>query len=133
MLQFISVCRHIGFHSEKVIGIPISFSFGCSCQAYPISIKIFENGFVLIVNRSMDFVKDDEIKMPYTKMSVTINIFLINQVNHRLVSAEDDARVQIVFLLRQIDRRNIRQKICEYLFGLIDERAHYDLQEIKHA
>ena len=81
----------------------VNLIFRCCSKSYKQCIKICKNIFILIINRSVCFITNDQIKMTTgKKLFPSFVIYRINTVYHGLICGENTSRHIIILFFNQI-------------------------------
>ena len=103
--KLIAISRNTVLQFKDFIGIFVNFIFWSSCQPNQRSIKIIKNIPVFIVNGTMCFITDHQIKMSAGKQ---FSLFVLNRiytVYHGLISRKNTMSCIVIFLFAQICNR----------------------------
>ena len=76
-------------------GILVYLVTRCCCQTYQQRVEVLEDGSILSKYRSVGFIYDDQVKMPYAELY----IIFIDVVNHRLVGGENESSLQVWLII----------------------------------
>ncbi len=120
--QLIAVGRHAIFQLKHIIGIFINLIFGCGCQAHEWRIEIIEDVPVFVVDRTMCFVADNQVKMSAGEQLAFVILDGVDAVHHRLVGGKHTVGIVVVLVLAEIGDGQVRQQIGEAAFRLCDQR-----------
>ena len=116
--QIIAVCRNAVRQFKYIVGVLVNFVFGRGGQSHKRRVKPVENVPVLVINRPVGFVTDQQIKMSASEHFPLLIGTGVNQIVHRLVGGKYAVRVVIVFFLHQICHGQIWQQIHKSAFCL---------------
>src|SRR5262249_4184563 len=101
--QWVGIGRHTFFEVKKAVGIVIDLFLRRGRQTDQERIEIFEDSAVLLVNRAVRFIDNDEIELTNTKKALTVSQ-TVDQPHHRWIGGDVNATDLIFFRDQSLSR-----------------------------
>ena len=120
--KLVAVGRDAVFKIEDLIRILVDLVLRRGGQAHQRRVEIRKDVLVLIVNRAVRLVADDQIEMPARKQLALLILDRVDHVHHRLIGGKDAVRGIIVLFLAEIRHRKIGQQIHKIALRLCHQR-----------
>ena len=102
MRQLVAIGGNTVFQFKNFIGVLVDFILGCRGQADQRCVKVVENVLVLVVNRAVRLVADDQVKVPAGEQLAVFVLYAVNDIVHGLIGGKYAVSRVIVLFLAEV-------------------------------
>jgi hypothetical protein len=95
-------------------------SLGVAVRPHQQRIEVLEDGPVLLVDRTVSLVDDDQVEVAYAEAPLPV-VCVVDQPHHRGVGRDEHAPFGVL-VGHQVHGRRVRQMRLEGVHGLVDQR-----------
>ena len=120
LVQAVGVGRHAVLQPEQAVGVVVDLVLGRRGQAHQQGVEVIEDGAVLLVDRAVRLVDDDEVEMPDAKAALAAG-HVVDQAHHGRVGRDINPALGVL-VGHQIHRGGIGQVLLEGVDRLVHQR-----------
>ena len=121
MRQLVAIGGNTVFQFKNFIGVLVDFILGRCGQADQWRVKVVEDVLVLVVNRAMCLIADDQVKVSAGKQLAVLILYAVNDIVHGLVGGKHTMRSVVVLFFAEVCNGQVRQQVHKAALCLRDK------------
>ena len=102
MRQLVAIGGNTVFQFKNFIGVLVDFILGRCGQADQRRVKVVEDVLVLVVNRAMRLIADDQVKVSAGKQLAVLILYAVNGIVHGLIGGKHTMRRVVVLFFAEV-------------------------------